>query len=76
VHPDPYILNPRQYVNELSGVRTFETTSLERAERLLGPGRVRYVHPDCGFWMLRRGIADAKIQALVAGRDLYEDRRG
>jgi 5-methyltetrahydropteroyltriglutamate--homocysteine methyltransferase len=50
--------------------------ALEHAERLLGPGRVRYVHPDCGFWMLRRPIADAKIQALVAGRDLYEDRRG
>ena len=48
--------------------------ALERAERLLGPGRVRYVHPDCGFWMLKRGIADAKIRALVAGRDLYEGR--
>jgi 5-methyltetrahydropteroyltriglutamate--homocysteine methyltransferase len=46
--------------------------AIERAERLLGPGRVRYVHPDCGFWMLRRSVADAKIQALVAGRDLYE----
>jgi 5-methyltetrahydropteroyltriglutamate--homocysteine methyltransferase len=53
--------------------------ALERAERLLGPGRVRYVHPDCGFWMLKRPIADAKIRALVAGRDLYEgqsDRDG
>jgi 5-methyltetrahydropteroyltriglutamate--homocysteine methyltransferase len=48
--------------------------ALERAERLLGPGRVRYVHPDCGFWMLKRPIADAKIRALVAGRDQYEDR--
>jgi 5-methyltetrahydropteroyltriglutamate--homocysteine methyltransferase len=35
---------------------------------------VRYVHPDCGFWMLKRPIADAKIRALVEGRDLYEDR--
>ena len=53
--------------------------ALERAERLLGSGRVRYVHPDCGFWMLKRPIADAKIRALVAGRDLYEgqsDRDG
>ena len=50
--------------------------ALERAERLLGPGRVRYVHPDCGFWMLKRGIADAKMRALVAGRDLYEGSRG
>ena len=44
------------------------------AERLLGEGRVRYVHPDCGFWMLKRPIADAKIRALVEGRDLYEGR--
>ncbi|BBK30722.1 5-methyltetrahydropteroyltriglutamate--homocysteine methyltransferase [Stella humosa] len=45
---------------------------IERAEKLLGPGRVRYIHPDCGFWMLKRSIADGKIAALVAGRDLYE----
>ena len=50
--------------------------TIERAERLLGAGRVRYIHPDCGFWMLKRSIADAKIAALVAGRDLYEGRRG
>jgi 5-methyltetrahydropteroyltriglutamate--homocysteine methyltransferase len=47
---------------------------LERAERTLGPGRVRYAHPDCGFWMLTRNIADGKMRALVAGRDLYEGR--
>ena len=45
--------------------------SLERAERVLGVGRVRYVHPDCGFWMLKRSIADRKIEALAKGRDLY-----
>jgi 5-methyltetrahydropteroyltriglutamate--homocysteine methyltransferase len=50
--------------------------TIERAESLLGAGRVRYIHPDCGFWMLKRSIADAKIAALVAGRDLYEGRRG
>lgn len=48
--------------------------ALERAESLLGAGRVRYIHPDCGFWMLKRSIADAKIRALVEGRDLYEGR--
>ena len=48
--------------------------AIERAENTLGAGRVRYVHPDCGFWMLKRSIADGKIQALVAGRDLYEGR--
>jgi 5-methyltetrahydropteroyltriglutamate--homocysteine methyltransferase len=48
--------------------------SIERAEKLLGRGRVRYVHPDCGFWMLKRNVADGKIRALVKGRDLYEGR--
>ncbi len=41
------------------------------AEKVLGPGRVKWVHPDCGFWMLKRSIADRKIEALVKGRDLY-----
>jgi 5-methyltetrahydropteroyltriglutamate--homocysteine methyltransferase len=45
---------------------------IERAEAILGEGRVRYVHPDCGFWMLKRGIADAKIRVLAKGRDLFE----
>jgi 5-methyltetrahydropteroyltriglutamate--homocysteine methyltransferase len=45
--------------------------AIERAEKLLGKGRVKYVHPDCGFWMLPRNVADGKIRALVAGRDLY-----
>jgi hypothetical protein len=53
---------------------TLADVTIERAETILGAGRVRYVHPDCGFWMLRRSIADAKITALVAGRDLYEGR--
>ena len=48
--------------------------SIERADKVLGPGRVKYIHPDCGFWMLKRSIADGKIRALVRGRDLYEGR--
>jgi len=48
--------------------------ALERAEQALGPDRVRYVHPDCGFWMLKRSVADRKIAALVKGRDLYLGR--
>jgi len=48
--------------------------AIEAAERVIGAGRVRYIHPDCGFWMLKRTIADGKIRALVAGRDLYEGR--
>jgi 5-methyltetrahydropteroyltriglutamate--homocysteine methyltransferase len=49
--------------------------AIERAEKVLGPHRVRYVHPDCGFWMLKRSIADRKIAALAQGRDLYLGRR-
>jgi 5-methyltetrahydropteroyltriglutamate--homocysteine methyltransferase len=47
--------------------------AIERAQKTLG-SRVRYIHPDCGFWMLPRNVADGKIRALAAGRDLYEGR--
>ena len=50
--------------------------AIERAEKLLGKGRVKYIHPDCGFWMLPRNIADGKIRALAAGRDLYLGEKG
>lgn len=46
--------------------------AIEGAERVLGEGRIRYIHPDCGFWMLKRSVADAKIRALRLGRDRYE----
>jgi 5-methyltetrahydropteroyltriglutamate--homocysteine methyltransferase len=49
--------------------------AIERADKLLGKGRVRYIHPDCGFWMLKRNMADGKTRALVKGRDLYEGRQ-
>jgi 5-methyltetrahydropteroyltriglutamate--homocysteine methyltransferase len=45
--------------------------SIEEAEAALGDGRVKYIHPDCGFWMLKRSVADRKIAALAKGRDLY-----
>ena len=48
---------------------------IEHAAKILGPERVRYIHPDCGFWMLQRTVADAKMRSLVAGRNLYEGRR-
>jgi 5-methyltetrahydropteroyltriglutamate--homocysteine methyltransferase len=48
--------------------------AIERAESMLGEGRVKYIHPDCGFWMLKRPIADAKIRVLAQGRDRYEGR--
>lgn len=50
--------------------------TIERAESVIGAGRIAYVHPDCGFWMLKRNIADGKMRALVAGRDLFEGRNG
>lgn len=45
--------------------------NLEKSEQKLGAGRVRFIHPDCGFWMLKRSISDRKIAALAKGRDLY-----
>ena len=51
--------------------------SIERAAKLLGDAsRIYYVHPDCGFWMLRRNIVDRKMEALVRGRDLWAGRKG
>jgi 5-methyltetrahydropteroyltriglutamate--homocysteine methyltransferase len=44
---------------------------LEAAERALGEDRVGWAHPDCGFWMLKRSVADRKMEALVEGRDKY-----
>lgn len=44
---------------------------LEQIETILGAGRVQYAHPDCGFWMLPRSVADRKMRALVQGRDRY-----
>jgi len=44
---------------------------IETAASILGEERVQWVHPDCGFWMLPRSVADAKMKSLVAGRDLF-----
>ena len=48
--------------------------TLERVEAVLGRGRVTWIHPDCGFWMLKRSVADRKIATLAKGRDLYLGR--
>jgi 5-methyltetrahydropteroyltriglutamate--homocysteine methyltransferase len=48
--------------------------AIERAASVLGAERIKYVHPDCGFWMLKRGVADGKIRALVEGLRLYQER--
>jgi 5-methyltetrahydropteroyltriglutamate--homocysteine methyltransferase len=47
---------------------------IEHIVKTLGPERLRYVHPDCGFWMLQRSVVDRKMRALVEGRDLFEGR--
>ena len=47
---------------------------IEHAVEVLGEGRVQWIHPDCGFWMLPRNVADAKMRALVEGRDLFYGR--
>lgn len=48
---------------------------IDKAVKRLGEGRVGWVHPDCGFWMLKRSVVDRKIENLVRGRDLYLGRR-
>jgi len=76
-------VNPRLKLG--IGVIDIKTTVVEKpdevagriqaaADLLGGAERIAYVNPDCGFWMLARSIADAKIGALVAGRDLFEGR--
>lgn len=44
---------------------------IEEASRYVPVDRIAYVHPDCGFWMLPRNVADGKMEALVKGRDLF-----
>jgi 5-methyltetrahydropteroyltriglutamate--homocysteine methyltransferase len=44
---------------------------IEQAARKVGDDRIKWVHPDCGFWMNKRSIADRKIANLVLGRDLF-----
>jgi 5-methyltetrahydropteroyltriglutamate--homocysteine methyltransferase len=45
--------------------------AIDEAAGRVGRERIRFVHPDCGFWMLKRSVADRKIEALVRGRDRY-----
>jgi 5-methyltetrahydropteroyltriglutamate--homocysteine methyltransferase len=44
---------------------------IEHAVAVLGAERIKWIHPDCGFWMLPRTVADAKMAALVKGRDQF-----
>ena len=44
---------------------------IDDAVKVLGAERVRWVHPDCGFWMLPRSVADRKMAVLVQGRNRF-----
>jgi 5-methyltetrahydropteroyltriglutamate--homocysteine methyltransferase len=56
--------NPADAPGEIAG-------RIDRAAQKLGAGRIRYVHPDCGFWMVKRSVADRKMEAIAKGRDRY-----
>ena len=47
---------------------------IELSVKALGEKRIRWVHPDCGFWMLSRSVTDRKMAALVAGRNRFLGR--
>jgi 5-methyltetrahydropteroyltriglutamate--homocysteine methyltransferase len=42
---------------------------IDKSIKVLGPEKIKWVHPDCGFWMLSRSVSDRKMAALVKGRD-------
>jgi 5-methyltetrahydropteroyltriglutamate--homocysteine methyltransferase len=54
--------------------RELIASRIEKIAKTIGAERLRYVHPDCGFWMLQRSVVDRKMRALVEGRDLFEGR--
>lgn len=60
--------------NEVESAETV-ARRIEHAAQELGAERIRYVHPDCGFWMLPRSVADAKMKSLVLGRNLFAANR-
>jgi 5-methyltetrahydropteroyltriglutamate--homocysteine methyltransferase len=75
-------LNPRMRVgigvvdikdNEIESPQLI-ASRIEAIVDTLGEGRLKYVHPDCGFWMLHRSVVDRKMHSLVEGRDLFEGR--
>ena len=59
--------------NEIESADTI-ARRLEHATTVLGPDRVQYIHPDCGFWMLQRSVADGKMRSLVEGRNRFEGK--
>jgi len=57
-------------------VETAETIAerIELAAGSLGDGRVHFIHPDCGFWMLQRN-GGSQDEGEVAGREPVWGRR-
>ena len=58
-------------------VESAETVArrIEGLASQLGTERLQYVHPDCGLQVLPRSVADGKLRALVAGRNLFTGKR-
>ena len=44
---------------------------IDHAARILGAERLHCIHPDCGFWMLKRSVADRKMESLARGLRIY-----
>ncbi len=59
-----------------NGVESPDTVArrIDKAIKILGAERIKWVHPDCGFWMLPRTVADKKMEHLVLGRNLIEGK--
>jgi 5-methyltetrahydropteroyltriglutamate--homocysteine methyltransferase len=73
-HLDPRIAIGLGVIDiKVNTVETPETVArrIESAMTIVGNGRIKWVHPDCGFWMNKRSVADRKMSALVKGRDLF-----
>jgi 5-methyltetrahydropteroyltriglutamate--homocysteine methyltransferase len=62
---------------KVNSVETPEVVAkrIDLASKAVGAERIKWVHPDCGFWMNKRSVADRKMEALVKGRDLYLGRK-
>lgn len=47
---------------------------IELAASVLGEERITFVHPDCGFWMLKRSVCDRKLFSLAEGLKAFLKR--
>ena len=48
---------------------------IDALAKIVGENRIKYVNPDCGLSHLPREVADRKLAALAAGRDLFAGGR-